>query len=49
MGYGTPQATDAPAPTNQLGDYSNPKEYIIGGISLVGTRFLDPKIGRAHV
>ncbi len=42
VGYGTPQATDAPAPTNQLGDYSNPKEYIIGGISLVGTRFLDP-------
>ncbi|MEZ0539434.1 outer membrane protein assembly factor BamA [Fibrella arboris] len=42
VGYGTPQAA-APAPvTNALTDYNSPKEYIIGGLSLTGTRFLDP-------
>ncbi|MBO0951624.1 outer membrane protein assembly factor BamA [Fibrella forsythiae] len=42
VGYGAPQAA-APAPTtNALTDYANPKEYTIGGLTLSGTRFLDP-------
>lgn len=42
VGYGAPQAA-APAPaTNSLTDYANPKEYTIGGLTLTGTRFLDP-------
>ncbi|HEX9957961.1 MAG TPA: outer membrane protein assembly factor BamA, partial [Fibrella sp.] len=41
VGYGAPQAA-APVATNALTDYANPKEYIIGGLTLTGTRFLDP-------
>jgi outer membrane protein insertion porin family len=42
VGYGAPQA-EAPAPaTNAITDYANPKEYVIGGLTLTGTRFLDP-------
>ncbi len=41
IGYGAPQAP-APQTTNALTDYANPKEYIISGLTLTGTRFLDP-------
>ncbi|CCH02596.1 outer membrane protein assembly complex, YaeT protein [Fibrella aestuarina BUZ 2] len=41
VGYGAPAAAQ-PAPTNTLTDYANPKEYTIAGLTLTGTRFLDP-------
>ena len=41
VGYGAPKAAEAAPPANALLDYANPKEYIIGGLTLVGTRFLD--------
>lgn len=41
VGYGAPAAA-APAPTSTLTDYANPKEYTIAGLTLTGTRFLDP-------
>ncbi|WP_375447867.1 outer membrane protein assembly factor BamA [uncultured Fibrella sp.] len=42
VGYGAPQAAAPAPPTNALVDYANPKEYIIAGLTLTGTRFLDP-------
>ena len=43
VGVGIPSApvTEAPA-TSEVIDYANPKEYTISGITLTGTRFLDP-------
>ncbi|MEZ0608942.1 outer membrane protein assembly factor BamA [Fibrella sp. WM1] len=41
VGYGAPAAAE-PAPTSTLTDYANPKEYTIAGLTLSGTRFLDP-------
>ena len=43
VGVGIPSAPVGAAPvTNEVIDYANPKEYTISGLTLKGTRFLDP-------
>jgi outer membrane protein insertion porin family len=43
VGVGIPTAPVGAAPvTNEVIDYANPKEYTISGLTLKGTRFLDP-------
>ncbi len=43
IGVGMPSAPVGTAPvTNEVIDYANPKEYTISGLTLKGTRFLDP-------
>ncbi|GAA4447749.1 POTRA domain-containing protein [Nibrella saemangeumensis] len=41
VGVGRPTTTPA-APPNELTNYADPKEYTIAGLTVTGTRYLDP-------
>lgn len=41
VGVGRPTTTPA-APANELSNYADPKEYTIAGLTITGTRYLDP-------
>ncbi|OIN60196.1 outer membrane protein assembly factor BamA [Arsenicibacter rosenii] len=42
VGVGAAPRAAAPTPTNELTNYADPKDYEIGGLTVTGTRFLDP-------